>query len=137
MIVLDANVAVEAARGTESGLALLELVLEDEQILAPGIFHAEVANSFWSYVHAGMLESSSAIPLSMQAEKFVDEFIPDEALLPEALQEAAHCNHPVYDMLYVVLARRNGATLVTRDKKLLALCDSLGISRVHDVNLGG
>ena len=38
--------------------------------------------------------------------------------------------HPVYDMLYFVLARRNAATLFTLDRKLQQLCLDNGVDCV-------
>lgn len=61
----------------------------------------------------------------------VDRFVPVEELLIEALHLAIRNNHPVYDMLYFALARRNAATLFTLDKKLRAICMS------NDVNCIG
>ena len=46
----------------------------------------------------------------------------------EALHAAARNNHPVYDMLYLVVARRNAATLFTFDKKLRAVCEANGVN---------
>ena len=36
--------------------------------------------------------------------------------------EAMRLDHPVYGLLYFVLARREGATLFTLDQKLQGLC---------------
>ena len=42
-----------------------------------------------------------------------------------------------YDMFYLTLARRNGATLFTLDKRLAALCQQLKIDCVQLVGLQG
>jgi predicted nucleic acid-binding protein len=39
-------------------------------------------------------------------------------LYREAFNMACKLNHPVYDMLYLILARRNSAVLLTMDKKV-------------------
>jgi predicted nucleic acid-binding protein len=39
----------------------------------------------------------------------------------EALALACHLDHPVYDCLYLALARREAAVLLTADQKLMAL----------------
>jgi predicted nucleic acid-binding protein len=40
---------------------------------------------------------------------------------------ACKLNHPVYDMLYLILARRNSAPLLTRDKKLKGVALKSGV----------
>ena len=42
-------------------------------------------------------------------------------------------SHPVYDLFYVTLARRNAAALFTADKKLVALCERMGVNCVCEV----
>ena len=60
----------------------------------------------------------------------VDEFCGTKDLLREALIEAIRLDHPVYDLLYLVLARREGATLFTLDQKLQNLCLDNGVNCV-------
>ena len=52
-------------------------------------------------------------------------------LVTEALAEAARRAHPVYDLLYGVLARRRGCDVLTLDKRLSALLQGMGISVVR------
>jgi len=49
-------------------------------------------------------------------------------LAVESLHEALRLNHPVYDLYFLVLARRNGATLLTVDEKLKRLALDCGVS---------
>jgi predicted nucleic acid-binding protein len=51
-----------------------------------------------------------------EAMDLVDGIIPSQLLIQEAVVAAARHGHPVYDMLYAVLARRQGATVVTTDR---------------------
>lgn len=53
--------------------------------------------------------------------------MPDRTLAVEALAEAAARQHPVYDLLYIVLARRHGAHLLTLDARLSNLAADMGI----------
>ncbi len=46
----------------------------------------------------------------------VDSLVPERTLAPEALVAAAQGRHSVYDMMYAVLARRLGATVITTDR---------------------
>ncbi|MFM9099788.1 MAG: type II toxin-antitoxin system VapC family toxin [Cyanobium sp.] len=47
----------------------------------------------------------------------------DRHLQAEALALACHLNHPVVDCLYLALARREAATLVSADRRLNALAE--------------
>lgn len=131
MIVLDANAAIAEARGTADGRALSLLMFDGEKAIAPQVFHAEAANSLWKYVRGGYMTVEEARECLSDAIERVDEFCPDEDLLVEALAEGARLDHPVYDMLYFVLARRNAATLFTLDQKLQKLCDENGVNCVY------
>lgn len=63
----------------------------------------------------------------------VDEFVPMSELYEEALAESMRLHQPIYDMFYLVLARRNGAVLYTTDKWLNALCKQEGVEHIRDV----
>jgi predicted nucleic acid-binding protein len=54
-----------------------------------------------------------------QTISFPDEFVPASDLYREAFAMAAAGQRPAYDMFFLVLARRNNATLVSLDKSLL------------------
>jgi hypothetical protein len=56
-----------------------------------------------------------------RAAELVDHIEPDRTLQAEALALATHLDHPVYDCLFLVLARREVATLLSADQKLLEL----------------
>jgi hypothetical protein len=52
----------------------------------------------------------------------VDHIEPDRTLQAEALALATHLDHPVYDCLYLVLARREVAALLSADQ--ISACSS-------------
>ncbi len=100
-------------------------------VTAPSVFSSEVANALWKYVQAGTIPIETAIGRYEEAVSLVDDFTPDTELVTEALAEAARRGHPVYDLLYAVLARRHGCAIVTLDKRLKALLQGMDISVVH------
>lgn len=122
MIVLDVNAGLAMAQGTEEGVALSELILDGEEVIAPHFYLTEAANVAWKFVRAGELDEDGSYILLESVIGLVDRFVSAEELLVEALHLSVRNNHPVYDMLYLALARRNAATLFTFDKKLRALC---------------
>lgn len=65
------------------------------------------------------------------AQNLVDEFIDIAENNEEALHEAIRIDHSCYDLLYFTLARRQGATLMTLDKKLKTLAENAGIEVMY------
>ena len=90
---------------------------ETNDAVAPGLILSETANALWRYVRAGRL----SIDAACEAVGYVDEEVVtiDDAELVRAAQRLSHdADHSVYDCLYVALALRLGAPLVTADLKL-------------------
>jgi len=104
---------------------LINQIMAADRVIAPALFYAEVGNVFRKYVLGGILNKEKGIELFRTAVSMVDEFEDIEVLSEEALHEAIRLKHDVYDMMYMVLARRNGAKLLTCDKKLKGLYASL------------
>jgi predicted nucleic acid-binding protein len=57
------------------------------------------------------------------ASLVLDAVLPDRHLQVEALALACHLDHPVYDCLYLALARREAALLLTADQRLQQLAE--------------
>jgi predicted nucleic acid-binding protein len=85
-------------------------------VMTPDLFCSETANSLWKYVRAGELTLDLALTRFEQCMGLADSLVPERALAPEALVAAARYQHSVYDMMYAVLARRSGATVITMDR---------------------
>lgn len=133
MMVLDCSAAVHIARRTELGESFSWLMgLDPECSIAPELFLAEVGNAFWKYAKAGACGAIEMRSYIRKAAALVDELVPMDELFVEASSEALRLDHSVYDMLYFVLARRNGATLVTADKGLNSLCEREGVACFHE-----
>lgn len=128
MVVIDVSAAVAIAKNTEEGAALRLLLGKPERIVAPRLFLEEMGNVAWKYAAIGDISEDDASCLFWKAAELVDYYEDTEPLLTEALNEAIRHNHPVYDMIYFVLARRNAATLFTLDKKLRTICQANGVN---------
>ena len=57
------------------------------------------------------------------APELMDRLEPDRHLQAKALSLACHLNTPVYDCLYLALARREAASLISSDRRLNALAE--------------
>ena len=67
--------------------------------------------------------ASDAQALLRSALGLVDAIVSSSELIEEAFVTAVRHGHPVYDALYLVTARRSGATVCTRDRRLAALLE--------------
>jgi len=127
-LVLDASAALRIVLDAGRHPDLLDLLESAEAVYSPSLFVTETANALWKYVGAKQLAEEDALRLHRDALMLVDRFASDAELFPEALSVAARHKHPVYDVLYVLLARRNGAALATMDKRLAALARRLEVA---------
>ena len=124
-IVLDASAAANVVLRTELAPALIATLKQSPLVIAPALFHSEIANTLWKYVRFGDLEQETALTRYTEAIGLIDVFEADEQLVAEALSTAIRYEHSVYDMLYVILARRHSCKVLTSDKKLAALARQL------------
>ncbi len=129
-IVIDASAAVGLVLvmpGTETFSAPLE---QAALVSAPDLFVAEVCNALWKYRKAGLLPMARSEQALEHALSLPDLIESSSALHLEAFALACRHLHPVYDALYLVLARRNNAVLLTLDHRLAALAAKLEIEVV-------
>lgn len=127
ILVLDASAAVEIVLQRDSAQRLAKAVREADWVIAPTLFVVEVNNVFWKYQKfvdypypdcERDIEQTIALP---------DQYINEIDLYREAFKLGCTLDHPIYDMLYVVLARRNSARLLTMDKKLIMAARKAGV----------
>jgi predicted nucleic acid-binding protein len=122
---------VAIVRATAEGLALRSLLLKGEQVISTQLYLAEIDSVLAKYVRAGLLNRQAARELLIAAVELVDGFISMDENHIEAFDEGLRHNHSTYDMFYLTLARRYGATLFTLDKRLIAICEQLKIDCAH------
>jgi predicted nucleic acid-binding protein len=127
-VVLDASAAVRAVMDAAAQPALLERLDAAPLVLAPGLMRIEAANALWRYGRAGLIDPGEVLVRHAQAQSLVHRFIEEPTLFPEALHLACNLNHPVYDAVYAVTARRHAATLLSFDRRLHELCTRAGIA---------
>jgi predicted nucleic acid-binding protein len=121
--VLDASAAVRLIIGEPAVAYLAELIRDAPLVLAPELMLTEVANTLWKLQRGEQLVGLDPQQLLTEARDLVDRVEPDRHLHAEALALACHLDHPVYDCLYLALARREAATLITADCRLRQLAE--------------
>ncbi len=125
--VLDASGAAEILLNRKKQALFANYLREASCVIAPDLFIPEIANVFWKLHHAGILEHDLCFRLAEDGIGLIDETVDSGELWKESLIEAIRTKHPVYDMLYAVLARRTGAILLTNDSRLAAACREMQI----------
>jgi predicted nucleic acid-binding protein len=114
--VVDASVAVKwVVEEPDSGLAR---TLSGTALEAPDLLFTECANILWKKVRAGDLSGPEADSRLRLLRNAPVRIVPGGEFLPDALRLAVLLNHPVYDCLYLALARRRRLPLVTADQRL-------------------
>ena len=121
--VLDASAAVRLIQADPAAADLAERVGGAALVLAPELMLSELANTLWKLQRADRLNNLDPQELLAEARELVDRLEPDRHLQAEALALACHLNHPVYDCLYLALARREATSLISSDQRLNALAE--------------
>ena len=128
IVVLDASAACELLLHRPKAAAVDARLRSARQVLVPDLFVSEVANVFWKYVKAKELDLATAQTSLDLGVKLADQIIAASTLVQEALVTSAAAKHPIYDMMYIILARREGARLLSMDRKLLSIAQDLGVA---------
>lgn len=116
--VLDAS-AIAAALFRESGADRARAVLTSSRTLhAPDLVHAELANVIWKRFRRGDIDRDEAGELLQDLLCLPLRITPSAELVEPALQLGLATDRTVYDCLYVALAIRLGAEMLTADKRL-------------------
>ena len=120
-VVLEASAVIRIMEGAPQAVPLQEALLRANLVVAPELMLTEVANALWRLQRAGQLKADGLQERLTRAAELVDHIEPDRHLQVEALALACHLDHPVYDCLYLALARREAAALLKAGQRLMAL----------------
>jgi len=119
--VVDASVAFAwfaAVPNAEEAAGLLDAG-PDTLLLAPDLVLVELLNAAWKSLRLGAITSEQFQMLSSRASEPFSRLFPASALLARAAHWCRELDHPATDCLYVALAERERATLITADQRLL------------------
>jgi predicted nucleic acid-binding protein len=118
--VVDTNVVAYFLLGTEAFVdearAGLEAVSDP---VAPAHWEAELTNVVWMAARAGVLPPDEAPARLGLARRLGIQPVPTATLCQGALLRSLAAGIPVYDTLFVELAARTGAPLLTFDRALI------------------
>lgn len=118
MLVVDASVALKWLVEEDGTDAAFEL--RSEELAAPSLIRIEAANVLRTLVRRKAIEQAVAQSLfGLLQSAPVTIYEPDDELEARALAIALELDHPVYDCVYLALAEKTSATLVSADKKFI------------------
>jgi len=127
IIVLDASAGIEIALSRDNAEIFERKIEKASKVLTSELYKAETANALWKYNIAGLLNKEEVQKRLKYCDELIDEYIDISENNEEALNEGIRINHSVYDLLYLIIARRNGAVLLTQDKKLKKIAIESGV----------
>ena len=127
IVVLDASAGIEIALSRIDAMKYETIITNASKVISSDLYKAEVANVLWKYHKSGLLNKNEVTQRLHYCTELVDEFIDIDEKNEEALNEGIRIDHSIYDLLYLTLARRNGAILLTQDKKLKNIAKENGI----------
>ena len=134
MTVVDASVAVKWFFPEPGAEASQELLAVAGGLAGPALLRVEVTAAITRKVRLQEIQASEAeraIGLWFRAiADGVVALMPDEVDLPKAVPLALRMRHPLQDCLYLALAQRLGASLVTADPKFAGRASEV-YSKVH------
>ncbi len=118
--VIDTNVIAYHLMGAVNQAAEVERFLAaTEELSAPAIWEAELANALWVSARAGVLTPGDALEKLSLASGLGIQSQSTRTLWSGALLRSLESGVAVYDTLFVELAEREGAYLATYDRAIL------------------
>ena len=120
--VIDVCGVVEILLQKEKAGKFSEVLRNVTHIITPDLYVSELTNTFWKLYTAKIQTKDKCIQLIKDGIEFINKFIDSKNIWEEAFFEGINNNHSIYDMLYMVSARRNNAVLVTNDSQLAKIC---------------
>lgn len=115
MLVVDASVAVKFITAEAGSDAAHEIIVSADVLIAPDWLLVEVASAMWKKIKRSQLLEIHAEDNLASLPEFFARLYPARELLDEAFRLSFRVRHPVYDCLYLALAVREEAELITAD----------------------
>jgi predicted nucleic acid-binding protein len=115
--VVDASVAVKWYLPEVHDLSARRLLTGTEDLLVPDLIFSEVGNILWKRVRSQQMSEAEAQTVLQSLGTLPLVVSPSWPLALSALMIACQAQRTVYDNLYLALAVRENAIMVTADEK--------------------
>jgi predicted nucleic acid-binding protein len=127
-VVVDASIAVQWFSNEPRSNLAAQLIEEEMPLLAPDLMPVEAVNAWWKKVRVGDMEPAHLHEALVNLLGLGIELAPATSLLASAADLAVEIGHPIYDCLYLTLAKNRRARLATDDRDLRRLATRLDIA---------
>ncbi len=127
--VVDASVAVKWFVPEVHTSSAVRLVENAHDLLAPDLLIAEFGNILWKKVRMQELTPSDARQIAASFRRVPMTMEPTAGLLEAALELALRLDRTVYDSMYLALAIKTGAPMITADTRLFRTISASSLSQ--------
>jgi predicted nucleic acid-binding protein len=125
-LIVDASVAVKWFLD-EEGCEAARSLLEAETLWAPDLILFETYNAVWKRWRRGEARAAQLDGLLRLLPQALEGLSPSGELAAEAAALSRRLRHPIYDCVYLALAERERAPLVTADQQFLKIARKAAI----------
>jgi predicted nucleic acid-binding protein len=125
-LVVDASVAAKWVLPEPDSDRAAALRNIEPNLIAPELVIAEIGSAVWKRARLGELTVQDALEAVLTATGIIRTLYPLGDLAARATEMAIALDHPVYDCFYLALAEREGAPIVTADRRLTTAATKLG-----------
>jgi predicted nucleic acid-binding protein len=119
-LIVDASVALKWLVLEDMSDVAKELYGSGDHLVAPRLIATEIANALARKTMQGMLTRHEAKYHFGSLPQFLPDLMDTDELIEPALENACALRHPIYDLIYLEVARRLDAQLVTADRRFTA-----------------
>ena len=125
---LDASAVVPWFLQEPDSASARSLLGGNVSLHAPDFMAIEVANALWKRNRRGELEGDDVVQAIATIAAVGIHWLPTAAAISSATRLALALGHPVYDCLYLTLARSHGLPIATFDDRLRRAAGRLNIA---------
>ena len=116
-LVVNASVAIKWLIAEEDSDAADRLLAGDDDLNAPRLIASEIASALWHKARLGEIDRGRAGILMTAIPEMPVRWHADETMCADAVRLALALDRPVDDCVYLALAHRLDAQLVTADRR--------------------
>ena len=117
-IVIDASVAAKWFLEEDRSRAARRLLGGNDELIAPSSVIFEVYHAIWEAARAGLVDAASLEQAPSLVPAPFARLVPMEHLFAEATELSRMLRQPIYDCVYLALARQEDMEVVTADRTM-------------------
>lgn len=118
-MVIDASIGVKWVVPEEDSAEAIRL-LEESNLIVPGLFHAEVGNALCKKARRNEIALAPVLPFFSALPDLV-QTVSEAPFAPRAAEMAVELGHSIYDCIYLATAEAMEDELVTADMRFLRI----------------